>query len=105
MNDRELLELAAKAAGGELLKTSDGYPYWAAFKDTPAGPWNPLEDDGEALRLAVQLTIHLKLCTRTIIAEWSNTEPDILESRGSDACAATRRAIVKSAAERGKSVL
>lgn len=47
MNDRELLELAAKVAGLEVV--------------TPTmldhGQWNPIEDDGDALRLAVKLGI------------------------------------------------
>lgn len=49
MLDRELLELAAKAAGidyrpqYDLVKTSIGW-------DT----WDPLTDDGDALRLAVK---------------------------------------------------
>lgn len=58
MNDRELLELAARAAGV-------GYT-WSEFWETMARPlndgsgwdnratWNPLKDDGDALRLAVK---------------------------------------------------
>ena len=55
MTDRELLELAAKAAGyevldwyGERYTTTDGDRLF---------PWNPLADDGDALRLAVALNI------------------------------------------------
>lgn len=45
MRDRELLELAAKAAGiEEVTPTMLEY-----------GKWNPLDDDGDALRLAISL--------------------------------------------------
>ena len=52
MTDKELLELAAKAAG--IYKDSldcEGYdPHGYVRPD-----WNPLTDDGDALRLAVKL--------------------------------------------------
>lgn len=48
--DRELLELAAKAAGYEYAKHGG---YIVVF-GIP-GNWNPLSDDGDALRLAVKL--------------------------------------------------
>ena len=57
MNDKELLELAAKAAGIELFSWSEianGYK-----TDTPMEYWNPLTDDGDALRLAVKLRIEI----------------------------------------------
>ena len=55
MTDRELLELAAKAAGIELV--------WRNFSNVPNlfkglssdEIWNPLADDGDALRLAATL--------------------------------------------------
>ena len=50
MTDRELLEAAAKAAGID---------YYARAQSggmlTDNGEWNPLTDDGDALRLAVRL--------------------------------------------------
>lgn len=55
--DRELLELAAKAAGIELK--------WMTIVNGPqAGEvfcsnWHPLTDDGDALRLAVKLQINV----------------------------------------------
>ena len=52
--DRELLELAAKAAGYEYHSPA-GY----IVVDGIPGNWNPLEDDGDALRLAVKLGITL----------------------------------------------
>lgn len=50
MTDKELLELAAKAAGYQYAKFG-GY----IVVDGIPGNWNPLTDDGDALRLAVKL--------------------------------------------------
>ena len=90
MTDRELLELAAKAAG--IAVSFD-----RARRDWG---WNPLDDDGDALRLAVKLRIDLlhAFDTRTAMAE--NTSGYAAE--GQDPCAATRRAIVRAAAEIGR---
>ena len=52
--DRELLELAAKAAGYEYAKHG-GY----IVVDGIPGNWNPLTDDGDALRLAVKLRLSI----------------------------------------------
>lgn len=48
--DKELLELAAKAAGidGDYSKRANSIAH-------PDGYWNPLTDDGDALRLAAKL--------------------------------------------------
>lgn len=61
--DRELLELAAKAADIDYAVDEDDEPIrygdggyrlgWAA------GAWNPLTDDGDRYRLAKKLGIHL----------------------------------------------
>jgi hypothetical protein len=99
MTDRELLELAAKAIGIEDIR-------YNLDNDI----WNPLTDDGDALRLAVKL----RLAVYTAIdngrppmyaAAWSGGYPDTVrceEEHGADPWAATRRAIVKAAAEIGK---
>lgn len=86
MTDQELLELAAKAAGIE----------WDEFT---LDCWNPLISDGDALRLAVKLEMLLDLCgdeTAAYCQEWSR------EKKENDTYAATRRAIVRAAAEVGK---
>jgi len=110
MTDKELLELAAKATGhkwkwvtcprydcevpGMLLHDEanevDYYP-----------GWNPLTDDGDALRLVVKLNIRLG-------GEWGKRAvaffgiQEFWEPTGDDPYAATRRAIVRAAAEIGK---
>lgn len=100
MTDRELLELAGKAAGVyyrpqyDLVKTRIGW-------DT----WNPLTDDGDALRLAVKLGILVSI-TGPAYAEAMRDEVHAIEHTGLDlsGCiySATRRAIVRAAAEIGK---
>ncbi|WP_047934747.1 hypothetical protein [Pseudomonas putida] len=56
MEDRELLELAAKAAGYQPWGSDcEGYPIFVV-DSMPIG-WNPLTDDGDALRLAVRLDL------------------------------------------------
>ncbi|HBP5411295.1 hypothetical protein N0619_20160 [Pseudomonas aeruginosa] len=57
MNETELLTLAAKAAGME--PPFDSLGGLRAWVGSPEGGhwWSPLEDDGDALRLAVKLRI------------------------------------------------
>lgn len=101
MTDRKLLELAAKAAGIEY----DG----TAAKDTYSGhyviPWNPLTDDGDALRLAVtlQLPIEFWPALKTVVVskpEMAHCEEKYMYNVSD--FAATRRAIVRAAAEIGR---
>ena len=54
MDDRELLEKAARAAGVEV-KTVIGDTFWLADGVT----WNPLTDDADRYRLARQLGISI----------------------------------------------
>jgi hypothetical protein len=102
MTDRELLEAAAKAAGIEThgWRAHESRPGLYMLPITETGAylvWNPLIDDGDALRLAD--TLHIKVmpgqdesCAKTDDNAWicvaNNTWP----------CAATRRAIVRAAA-------
>lgn len=92
MNDRELLELAAKAAGIDTtrcLQYEDGAFDWPG----KVGRWNPLTDDGDAFRLAVKLGID--------VFPWQNKTHD---ERTIGIEAATRRAIVRAAAEIGRNI-
>jgi hypothetical protein len=105
MTDKELLELAAKAAGLDLIFWADN----AAYKEPPHKRWNPLTDDGDALRLAVKLD--LDVCTDHNDEEWHVNVwakqkgvlgQSELRDENVDPYAATRRAIVRAAAEIGK---
>jgi hypothetical protein len=116
--DRELLELAAKAAGldGETLFTEpSGFPYIA----TASGVWSPLNNDGDALRLAVKLGISITPYPiynseerHSVIAKQRRRSDtlreanptEVLELYGDDPAAAWRRAIVRCAAEIGRAM-
>jgi hypothetical protein len=93
MTDKELLELAAKAAGIEIEWYAPNLEVWD-FSQVP--DWNPLTDDGAALRLAVKLRVSVHVDENMTDVEACT------EAHLSDPCAATRRAIVRAAAEIGK---
>lgn len=103
MTDRELLERAAKAAGIEIYFDEDGscHTYVAIHVDSYVSrPWNPLNDDGDAFRLAVKLGICIDIDLpdqQTWAIDVSRNRSPI-EPHGGDACAATRLAIVRAAA-------
>ena len=63
MSDRELLELAAKAARLDIYwpDYGNGSPYVRIPKTPASFRWNPLADEGAALRLAVNLGINLEI--------------------------------------------
>lgn len=106
MTDREQLELAAKAAGITLWDWSE---ISRAYRTTkPMHDWNPLTDDGDALRLAVKLRLTIQhnysgvFCyDNPDFADKSNNMIEVWENH-EDPYAATRRAIVRAAAEIGK---
>jgi hypothetical protein len=110
--DRELLVLAARAAGMKLVYAPDDGPCRGCqFIDGKSAAWNPLADDGDALRLAVRLRIdfyegdddgpaaYAGYFVRGIARQRFATE-----RHNSDKYAATRRAIVRAAAEIGKAM-
>ena len=112
MTDRELLELVAKAAGLEFdptAKTAHGLMVVrdGAVCQSDQVLWNPLSDDGDALRLAVKLSLDINPYPKTkevAAIQWGNSDVThkVFERVGSDPYAATRRAIVRAAAEIGK---
>lgn len=84
--DRELLDLAAKVAGvqpgDERLN------------------WNPLADDGDALRLAVELRLVVDVGCEAVHV--FKDGPGVTVPLGLDPGKAARRAIVRAAAEIGR---
>lgn len=104
MTDRELLELAAKAAGVKTVQV--GNWVFAEYHDYLVGKWNPLTDDGDALRLAVRLgltiTIDNNLGGETEAWRYAEHHIDVSQPHNNDPYAATRRAIVRAAAEIAK---
>jgi len=102
MPDRELLELAAKAAGIKQTCWIEADHEWFQAEgvgyDDPYDcqqRWNPLTDDDLALRLAVKLG----LLSHPLLQHYFAVE---VLMPGRDPYAATRRAIVRAAAEIGK---
>ena len=98
--DRELLELAAKAAGHGVEFDPVSGLTWLDNKYTGL-LWNPLHVDGDAFRLAVKLSLHVKVCRRVVLVEQREIGDDKIELLQPDPYAATRRAIVRAAAEIG----
>lgn len=111
MNDRELLELAARAAGikarwfkvtqwrqvgGNRMQTGQDDVFGTHHRK----PWNPLTDDGDALRLAVDAGI----LDGNAFSVWLNYRNGAMALEGLGAREATRLAIVRAAAEIGKSM-
>jgi hypothetical protein len=117
MTDKELLELAAKAAGIKIIGSfpNDGGPVWT---DQPGGWWGPLTGDGDALRLAAQLGLEISFVDNddpngeqtTVIVGYPESEirpcrvKYVQEFHNRDIFAATRLAIVRAAAEVGRAM-
>lgn len=101
--DRELLELAAKAAGmGGGWEWPRGAKKPSFYRDSNGRAWSPLDDDGDALRLAVKLRICV-LWQHDWVMAYSG-DSTAREHDLSDRGAALRRAIVRAAAELGKAM-
>jgi len=106
--DRELLELAAKAAGVDWFDEPAAVA--GIGLHMKSGPfWNPLTDDGDALRLAVKLRLVIDTDYNDGAAVGSAFldmdcchESDNAMSFGADRNTATRRAIVRAAAAIGE---
>jgi hypothetical protein len=116
MTDRELLELAAKAAGYQIDARAS-FRTWQTFRNLAllnpqAGRtlWNPLTGDGDALRLAVRLRISIDFYGGVAEACWFEADARKTHSfeesinDAQDEREATRRAIVRAAAEIGKAM-
>lgn len=103
--DKNLLELAAKAYGAKhhIVHIGEWYDH-----STPERLfWNPLRDDGDALRLAVKLQLGISIPPaadgRVDVVTFHGPTISIVEyPKNGDRNAAIRRAIVRAAAEIGK---
>ena len=107
-NDREMLEMAAKAIGMDALY---GGSHGMQERRQPDGEyawtWNPLTSDGDALRLAVKLDMGIEIMRGMEEVRVGNGDQEIVVESwaGPDAAldpsAATRRAITRAAAAIG----
>lgn len=104
--DRELLELAAKAAGLEI-------GHWCSFfgaefavtqSHSELNSWNPLECDANALQLAVALKLDIQFFDgyAEIHCGGDGITSAAVEPYAKNMQAATRRAIVRAAAAIGE---
>ena len=127
-NDRMLLEKAAKAAGMPI-NCHDGWNWvdnvgvekaWGLWNGvispTISNPnprpnptrWNPLQNDGDALRLAVKLKMDIVYDFDRVMVVYGDGDATLTTEyfydlpTPTDQYAATRRAIVRAAAEIGK---
>ena len=111
-DDKRLLEMAAQAAGIE--HGSDRLECGLSLTD-PDGRhrslprWNPLDDDGDALRLAMKLGIDLEWRSDARVAAYRHTNADgycftAFESSRENRAKNTRRAIVRAAAAIGEAL-
>ncbi|UNM17335.1 hypothetical protein K0P33_17280 [Pseudomonas sp. ArH3a] len=113
LKDQDLLGLAAKATGLDI-GWYGGAPFYV--EDNEPTRWNPLEDDGDALRLAVLLSLRVEPYTGvkihdrypvaniTDVYSLHSNNVKLSELHGMDPAAATRRAIFRAAAEIGKAL-
>ena len=96
-DNRELLELAAKAAGYVVEFIGED-----AFRNGQMGYWNPFEDDGDAFRLMVELEMSVEVYSTGIVVKNRYGYPTQICLSHPDPHVATRRAIVQAAAEIGR---
>ena len=131
MTNRELLELAARAVGGDFISQTEYDEETSGYKTRTwireqgrLIEWNPLTDDGDALRLAVKLkfnfaykpqdtdnhhpipsgvTVWLRHPASYGLSHTTKLPAFVFEQHhDEDHCAATRRAIVRAAAAIGE---
>ena len=106
-DDKELLKKAAKAAGIEFdwchngVAIDHGFGEIGVHKGKWVNVWNPLTDDGDALRLAVKLDMFVDIKNGFSGAQVIHKSFCSEEHKG-DPYAATRRAIVRAAAAIGE---
>lgn len=103
-SDRELLELAAKAAGIDVLHIAADGQLLIDYHGVGTRVWNPLIRDDDALRLAVKLYLSIQFgyCVEdspvVSVYEQGSIVPRVQIGMAPDFLAATRRAIVRAAA-------
>ena len=109
MTDHELLELAAKAVKYEVWRHPDG----SLCIVPPMRTWNPLEDDGDAFRLMVDIGVDaisrgviIYGSDDGLVSYWTSVWVGKVwvSDRAATQCASTRRAIVRAAAEIGRNM-
>lgn len=114
--DRELLELVAKAQGLEIVAWIE-HRQKLLVKQPGGGPesclaieWNPLTDDGDALRLGVKLNLDIRYesydagVAVIVGGAWDGAPEAVHEIFERDGPRAVRLAITRAAAEVGRAM-
>jgi hypothetical protein len=104
MGDRELLEAAAKAAGITVRCVGDGRLGGnVVFYAEPSQLyWNPLTDDGDALRLACALKLNIAQGDFSVgVDDEDEVDEAMFVPSDDKRCEVVRRAIVRAAAALG----
>lgn len=110
-NEREMLEMAARAVGEDVEWHENGSYFYRKSCNWPEekGFFNPLHDDGEALRLAISLRMKIGVSDIAAFADLDDAlgvfiRQPIKRLGLSDLSMleAVRRAIVRAAAEIGR---
>ena len=108
MTDREMIDLAAKAAGITLEYRHGSDAYYYDDPDTGREEWNPILNDGQSLRLAVKCGISIYAGTYRagcdVVPQEDEGNIVTNENYDDDPYAATRKAITRAAAEIGKAM-
>lgn len=111
MDEKQMLLMAAKAAGAVSTQEAKGGGLFVQWSPNLRGYrlWDPLADDGDALRLSNACNLAITQITDGRCKPFTNVLGytkdgrlvDIYEDHGEDQDAATRLAIVRAAAEVG----
>lgn len=105
MNEREMLEFAAKAAGYEVKPHPNNKSIAKLMFLLKGYNWNPITDDGDALRLAVKLSLEIDLHRTGVAVRTGCGHKVLVDAEGvKDGYAAARIAITRAAAEIGKAM-
>ena len=109
MNDFQMLELAAKAAGYEIEFIRNSGCFYRCEEEVGREDWNPLDDDGDALRLAANLRLEIipgkHFGDGCSVNSKRYQAPGVTVFRDSkDMAEQMRRAITMAAAEIGRSM-
>ena len=106
MTDREMLELAAKAARYQVSGDGEG-GFTVTSGRGACRYWMPIENDGDAMRLAVDLNMSIEIDSfngdTIVMVNDAVCSPLVIinQKHLGNPCKATRRAIVRAAAQIG----
>ena len=107
MNDREMLELAAKAVGLAVREPFRYGEFRVSGEDWISYPWNPLYDDGDCARLEAACGIAVEWHRLGVVAsvpESGERIREVFADHGGDKNRARRCASLRAAAVIGESM-